>query len=204
MLSYRAVSQPRVGERALAPLRGFADWVDRLNRRCGKVLAWLTLGMVLLQFVIVVMRYVFGIGSVVAQEAIVYMHATAFLLGAAYALLENGHVRCDIVYRDAGPKGRALIDLFGAVIFLLPICALILWVSLPYVVNAWAVFEGSSEGRLGIPAVFLLKTMMPVFAVLLGLQGVSMAINAGIKLVGSDDLVESDRLPDDVEPGAMS
>lgn len=180
--------------------RGFAEGVDALNRHVGQALAWLTLGMVLLQFVVVVMRYVFGIGSVVAQEAIVYMHAIAFLLGASYTLLDNGHVRCDIFYRDARPRTRALIDLIGAFVFLIPICVMILWVSLPYVVNAWAVFEGSPEGRLGIPAIFLLKTMIPVFAVLLGLQGVSVAIHAGLRLAGLEGLADLEHFAEDSDP----
>lgn len=183
----------------MTSLQDLADGVNRLNKHLGQALAWLTLGMVLLQFAIVVMRYVFGLGSVMAQEAMVYMHATAFLLGASYTLLENGHVRCDIFYRDARPKRRALIDLVGAFVFLLPVCAMILWVSLPYVLNAWAVLEGSSEGRLGIPAVFLLKTAMPICAVLLGLQGLSMALSASLRLGGWEGLSDLEDFVGDSE-----
>jgi TRAP-type mannitol/chloroaromatic compound transport system permease small subunit len=181
-------------------LRSFADWVDWLNRRFGQALAWLMLGMVLLQFAVVVMRYVFGIGSVIAQEAIVYMHATAFLLGASYTFLDNGHVRCDILYREARSKTRALVDLIGAFVFLLPVALMILLVSLPYVANAWAVLEGSSEGRLGIPAIFLLKTTMPLFAILLGLQGLSMAIHAALRLSGLAGLDDLDHFVGDIDP----
>jgi TRAP-type mannitol/chloroaromatic compound transport system permease small subunit len=183
----------------LTSLRGVADRVDMLNRHLGQALAWLSLGMVLLQFVVVVMRYVFGIGSVVAQEAIVYMHATAFLLGASYTLLENGHVRCDIFYRDAAPTTRARVDLIGSLVLLLPVSVMILWVSLPYVVNAWAVLEGSPEGRLGIPAVFLLKTTIPAFAVLLGLQGLSMAIHACLRLAGLEGLADLEGFASDID-----
>jgi TRAP-type mannitol/chloroaromatic compound transport system permease small subunit len=186
----------------MTSLHSFADWVDLLNRRFGQGLSWLTLSMVLLQFAVVVMRYVFGVGFVVAQEAIVYLHATAFLLGASYTLLENGHVRCDIFYRSAQPKTRALVDLIGALFFLLPICVTIFWVSLPYVINAWAVLEGSPEGRLGIPAIFLLKTTMPVFAILLGLQGLSMAIHAGLRLSDLAGLDDLDHFADDIDPEA--
>lgn len=183
----------------MTSLRGFADIVDRLNERIGRTLAWLTLAMVLVQFVVVVMRYVFGLGSVVMQEAIVYMHATVFLGGAAYALLHDGHVRCDIFFSLATPRVRAIIDLIGVSLFLLPMCALIFWIAWPYVANAWAVLEGSPEGRLGIPAVFLLKTVILVFAVLLGLQAISMAVRAAIRLAGLGGLADLEDFANDVD-----
>ncbi len=165
-------------------LETFASMVDRLNERVGRAVSWLALIMVLLQLVVVVMRYVFGAGSVMMQEAIVYMHASLFMLGAGYTLCHDGHVRCDIFYHDVTPQRQALIDGAGVILFLLPMCLTIIWVSLPYVINAWSVLEGSSEGGLGLPAVFLLKTLIPVFAVLLGLQGLSMAVRAACRLVG--------------------
>jgi len=180
-------------------LRNFAELVDGLNERVGRTLAWLTLAMVLLQFVVVVMRYVFGIGSVVAQEAIVYMHATVFLAGAAYTLLHNGHVRCDIFYSDASPRTRAIVDLIGVFLFLLPMCIMIFWVAWPYVANAWAVLEGSPEGRLGIPGVFLLKTVILVFAALLGLQALSMAIRSWLTLSGLNGLADLKDFTKDID-----
>jgi TRAP-type mannitol/chloroaromatic compound transport system permease small subunit len=184
-------------------LQNVAESIDWLNERIGRAVAWLTLGMVLLQFVVVVMRYVFGIGSVMMQEAIVYMHATVFLAGAAYTLLHNGHVRCDIFYSDATPRTRAIVDLIGVFLFLLPMCVMVFWVAWPYVANAWAVLEGSPEGRLGIPAVFLLKTVILAFAVLLGLQAISMAIHAGLRLAGLEGLADLDGFADeDKDEGA--
>lgn len=183
----------------MTSLQGFAESIDWLNERVGRALAWLTLGMVLLQFVVVILRYVFGIGSVIMQEAIVYMHASVFLGAAAYTLLHNGHVRCDIFYSDASHRTRAIIDLIGVFLFLLPMCIMIFWVSWPYVVNAWAVLEGSQEGRLGIPAVFLLKTVILVFAALLGLQAISLAIHASIRLAGLEGLADIDDFTRDIE-----
>ncbi|MGI9509825.1 MAG: TRAP transporter small permease subunit [Geminicoccaceae bacterium] len=180
-------------------LQGFAETIDGLNERIGRAVAWLTLGMVLVQFVVVVMRYVFGIGSVIMQEAIVYMHATVFLAGAAYTLLHNGHVRCDIFYSDASPRTRAIVDLIGVFLFLLPMCIMIFLAAWPYVANAWAVLEGSPEGRLGIPAVFLLKTVILVFAGLLGLQAISMAIHAGLRLAGLEGLADLDGFAKDAD-----
>ncbi|MGI9498434.1 MAG: TRAP transporter small permease subunit [Geminicoccaceae bacterium] len=182
----------------MTSLRDVAELIDGLNERIGRTVAWLTLCMVLLQFVVVVMRYVFGIGSVIMQEAIVYMHASIFLVGAAYTLLHNGHVRCDIFYSDASPRTRAIVDLIGVFLFLLPMCVMIFWVSWPYVVNAWAVLEGSPEGRLGIPGVFLLNSVILVFAALLGLQALSMAIHASLRLAGLEGLGDLDDFAEDI------
>lgn len=164
----------------------FASIVDRLNERIGRTICWLALAMVLVQVAVVAMRYIFGQGSVVMQETIVYMHATLFMAGAGYTLRHDDHVRCDIFYRDATPRKRAIVDLTGVVVFLLPMCILIFWVSLPYVSNAWAVLEGSPEGALGLPAVFLLKSLIPIMAVLLGLQGLAMAGRAMARLIESE------------------
>jgi TRAP-type mannitol/chloroaromatic compound transport system permease small subunit len=165
-------------------LQLFARAIDAINDRIGRTVAWLALLMVLTQFVVVVMRYVFGIGSVVMQESVVYMHATLFLVVAGYTLLCNGHVRCDIFYADATPRRKALIDIFGVFVFLLPMCALIAWTAWPYVASAWAVLEGSPEGGLGIPGVYLLKSTILAFAVLVSLQGLSLAVHSFLLLMG--------------------
>jgi TRAP-type mannitol/chloroaromatic compound transport system permease small subunit len=168
----------------MTPLLRLARATDRLNDWLGTKIAWLALAMVLLQFVIVLMRYVFGLGSVKLQESIVYLHATIFMVGAGYTLLHNGHVRCDIFYSAATPRARAWVDRFGVIVFLLPMCALIAVVAWPYVAAAWAVLEGSPEGSLGIPGVFLLKTVILVFAALLALQGIALAIHSALLLAG--------------------
>ncbi len=165
-------------------LQLFARAIDAINEHIGRTVAWLALLMVLTQFVVVVMRYVFGIGSVVMQESIVYMHATVFLVAAGYTLLRDGHVRCDIFYADATPKRKALVDIFGVFVFLLPMSALIAWMAWPYVVSAWAVLEGSPEGGLGIPGVYLLKSTILVFVVLVALQGLALAAHSLVLLFG--------------------
>lgn len=143
----------------------------------GRAAAWLVLAVVLLQFAVVVLRYVFGVGSIRLQESVSYAHAFAFLLAAAWALKIGAHVRVDVFYGQASPRRRALIDLLGTLFLLLPMAALILWTSLPYVARSWAIFEGSQE-TAGLPAVFLLKTAIPVFAVLLMLQGIAEIVRA--------------------------
>lgn len=156
--------------------------IDRLNEAVGQAICWLSVIMILLQVGVVVMRYVFGLGSVMMQEAIIYLHATLFMAGAGYTLRHDDHVRCDFLYRDLTPSKRAWVDVFGVAFFLWPFCGVILWFSTPYVINAWAIFEGSPEGSLGLPGVFLLKTLIPILAVLLGLQGITMACRAVITL----------------------
>ena len=149
-----------------------ADRIDRLTTAIGRGAAWLVLVVVLVQFLVVLLRYLFGTGSIRLQESIVYAHALAFLFAAAWALKIGAHVRVDIFYRDASPRVRALIDLLGAIILLLPVAGLILWVSLPYVSRSWAILERSQETS-GLPFVFLLKAAIPLFAVLLILQGLA-------------------------------
>ena len=161
--------------------------IDRLNEGIGVSVAWLALFMVLLEFAVVMMRYVFGLGSVKMQESIVYMHAIVFMVGAGYTLLHNGHVRCDVFYAAASPRRKALVDLIGVFVFLLPTCALIAWVAWPYVAAAWAVREGSPEGSLGIPGVYLLKSVILVFAALVALQGLALAARAALRLAGAEE-----------------
>ena len=166
-------------------LERIADAVDAVNDWIGRVLSWLTLGMVLVTFAVVLMRYVFGLGSTILQETVVYMHAVVFMACAGYALVHNGHVRCDIFYGAASLRAKAVIDIIGTLIFLIPMCILIFWVTWPYAVASWAVFEGSPEGRMGIPGVFLLKTLILVFAGLLALQSVSILIQSALLLAGA-------------------
>jgi TRAP-type mannitol/chloroaromatic compound transport system permease small subunit len=160
-----------------------ARGIDRLNERLGRAVAWLALTLVLVQFLIVVMRYAFGASSVWLQESIVYQHALLFMLGAGYALLHDAHVRIDIFYGRASPRRRALVNLLGVVFFLVPVIGLIGGVGWPYVALSWAVYEGSRETS-GIPAIFLLKSAILVFAALLVLQGIALAVRSVLVLAG--------------------
>jgi len=158
-----------------------ADGIDRATAAIGRAAAWCCLFMVLAEFAVVVMRYALGIGSIRLQEAVLYAHAALFMLAAAWTLQIDGHVRVDIFYAQATPRTRALIDLAGAVVFLLPVAIVLGVLSTPYVARSWAIFEGSREAS-GLPLVYLLKTLIPVFAVLLGLQGIAQAIRAALVL----------------------
>jgi len=164
-------------------LHGLVRCIDAINEWIGRTIAWLALAMVLVQVVVVVMRYVFGLSVLMMQESIWYMHAIVFLVAAGYTLLHNGHVRVDIFYGNVDERKKAMIDLFGVVFILLPVCIMLWWVSWPYVAAAWAVREGSVEVS-GIPAVYLLKTCMLIFAGTLAIQGVSLGIKSALTIAG--------------------
>ena len=154
-----------------------ADRIDRLNAAIGRTAAWAALFIVVVQFAVVVLRYAFDQGSIWLTEAIVYGHGTLIMLAAAWTLLAGGHVRVDVLYTDASPRTRAWVDLLGALLLLLPFMLVLAWFALPYVERSWSILERSRETS-GIPAVFLLKTLVPLFALLMALQGVSQAIRA--------------------------
>lgn len=146
--------------------------VDRFSDFTGRLVAWLTLVMGLVMGLVVVTRYVFQINSIALQESVIYMHSAVFLLGAAYTLKHEGHVRVDIFYRRFSPLHRAWVNSLGALLFLLPICGFLLFSSWHFVATSWRIGEVSTEPG-GIPAVFLLKTLIPVAAVTLALQGIA-------------------------------
>lgn len=150
----------------------FADAVDALNEQLAIAVRWLALAMVLIQFAIVIIRYVFGINSIAAQESVLYLHASLFMLGAGYTLLVDKHVRVDVFSSRLGGKARARIDLFGHLVFLIPSMVALLYWSWTSVMNSWAILEGPiSVG--GIKAVFLMKSLIPLFCTLLLLQSLA-------------------------------
>ncbi len=161
-----------------------SDAIDRLTAAIGRAAAWCCLYVVAAEFAVVCLRYAFGLGSIKLQESVIYAHAGLFMLAAAWTLQADGHVRVDIFYGQASPRRRALIDLFGALLFLLPFAAALTALSLPYVERSWAIFERSPE-QSGLPFVYLLKTLIPVFALLIGLQGMAQSIRAALALSGA-------------------
>lgn len=146
--------------------------IDAANTALALALRWLALAMVLVQFCLVIGRYVFGLNSIAAQESVLYMHATLFMLGAGYTLLADKHVRVDVFYARAPAATRRRIDMFGHLFLLLPSMGALLYWSWPSVRNSWRILEGPiSVG--GIEAVFLLKTLIPAFCVLVMLQSLA-------------------------------
>lgn len=167
----------------MSGLRRTAGALDRFSHWWGRKLAWMTVLMVLIQLGVVLGRYVFGVGSVWAQESIVYLHALLFMLLAGYALAQDQHVRVDIFYRTAHPRTKAWINLLGTLVFLFPFCVMIFITSWPYVGQAWSILEGSRETQ-GIPGVFVLKTGILVFAGLLVVQGCSLLLRSVMAIRG--------------------
>ncbi|MEM8812597.1 MAG: TRAP transporter small permease subunit [Pseudomonadota bacterium] len=158
-----------------------AERIDRINRAVGRTVMWLLLAIVLIQALVVLLRSVFAVGFVPLQESIWYLNGLVFMLGAAYVLGRDRHVRVDIFYRAADDRVKALIDLGGCVLLLAPFCVLTFWLSLPYAATSWSVLERSREVA-GLPGIFVLKTAIPVFSALLALQTTSVALKAWARL----------------------
>jgi TRAP-type mannitol/chloroaromatic compound transport system permease small subunit len=166
----------------MSVLRTLVLYIDQFTEYSGRFLAWLALAMALVTALIVVMRYGFNIGSIPAQEAVTYMHGGLFMLGGAYALKAGAHVRVDIFYRNFDPRTRAWVNSLGGIVFLLPLCALILVAGWDYAAQSWAIRETSPEPG-GIPAVFLLKSLIPLMALNLFLQGLAETLRSALVLV---------------------
>ena len=154
-----------------------------VNEWIGRGVAWLTLLMVIITFSVVILRYGFDMGSIAMQESIIYLHAFNFMLGAAYTLKHDAHVRVDIFYQKMGPQARAWVDLLGTLLLLLPVCGFIFWSSWDYVADAWAVRESSGDAG-GLPLVYLLKTILLLMPSLLILQGVVIILTSILILQG--------------------
>ena len=155
------------------------NMLDRFSSVTGRLTAWLTLFMVVVTFIIVVMRYLFDAGQIWMQESVVWMHAFVFMVGAAYTLRRDEHVRVDIFYRDMSVVGRAWVDLLGVLIFLLPLCIFLAVKAWDFVALSWALREVSREsGGLPYPLLPLLKTILVLMPAAVGLQGISLALNS--------------------------
>ncbi len=153
--------------------------IDAFSRGTGNAVAWLTLLMVIATFVIVVFRYVFDMGFIWLQESLIWMHGVVFMLGAAYTLQQEQHVRVDIFYRDMSVRTRAWVDTFGVVFFIFPLCLFFFIESWAYARAAWFVKEISRDaGGLAYPAIPLLKSVILVMPVAVALQGLSLLLTS--------------------------
>jgi len=149
--------------------------LDRISAAVGRAAAWFTLFMVIVTFVVVVMRYVFDAGLIWMQESVIWMHAAVFMLGAAYTLRDEEHVRVDVFYRKMSARRRAWVNLLGVVIFLLPLCLFLAWNSLDFVAQSWRIREMSREsGGLPYPLIPMLKSILLLMPLALALQGLSL------------------------------
>jgi len=164
-------------------LARLVGWLESINEFLGSAVSWLSLLMVLVTFLIVVLRYAFDLGWIWLQESVTYMHAALFLVGAAYTLKHEAHVRVDIFYSRFSERSRAWVDLFGSLLLLMPVCLFIFYISWDYVTQSWHLYEGSQEAG-GLEGVFLLKSLILVMAGLLVLQGLTSIIRKLLCLLG--------------------
>lgn len=167
-------------------LKGFVRQVDTLNEWIGRTVAWLTLGCVLTCFTVVVLRYGFDLGFPWLQELYVWQHAAVFMAGAGYTMLHRGHVNVDVMYGRLSARGRAWIDVLGTVFFLFPWLAVVAMTSAPFIHSSWSIREASSTAD-GMPAVYLLKSLLWVFCGVLFLQGLALLVRRGLFLAGQAD-----------------
>ena len=164
-------------------MRKFIAAADAINRRVGRAAAWLALAMTAVVFAMIVLSTFFRLGWVWMRETVTYMHGALFMAAAGYTLLRDEHVRIDVFYAKLSPRGKAWVNILGFTLLLTPVCVLILWTSFPYVYESWRVLESSDEAS-GIPALFLLKTFLLVFPLLMILQGLALAMRGVLILQG--------------------
>lgn len=162
-----------------------------INRVIGSILSWLTLGIVLVCFTVVVLRYVFSMGFVWMQDLYVWMNGVMFMGIAGYTLLKEGHVRVDIFYRTASPKHRARVDIFGCLVFIAPFVYVIFSYLYPYVRRSWRFME-SSPNFGGMDGFFIVKTFILVFAAVIAIQALAMLGRSILTLADRSDLVPED------------
>ena len=158
----------------------YLELINKINIALGKLFSWSLLIMVILTFVIVILRYLFNIGFIWMQELVRYLYASVFMLCAAYTLANDEHVRVDIFYSKLENKHKMIINVIGSLIFLIPVCLCILYYSYTYVINSWAQLEGSLEER-GLHAVYILKTFIWAFAIMLTLQSLYIISKGSLK-----------------------
>lgn len=164
-------------------LGSFVRVIDGLNDWIGRCTAWLVIPLVAVTFLVATLRYGFSVGWVSMQESYVWLYGIIFMIGAGYTLLHGGHVRVDVFYRPASVRYKAWVDLFGSLFLMIPVLVMVFIYSYPYVVISWKRLEGSNETG-GLPGLFLFKSVILVFCVLMGLQGLSLAARSLLILAG--------------------
>ena len=164
-------------------LKIVSRWIDALNEWVGRGVAWVTAGLVTVVFVDVLMRYIFNTSFVFTQELEWHLFGFIFLIGAGYTLLHDGHVRVDIIYQRLGLKGRAWINFFGVILFLIPGCIMVITTSWIFTMTSFSMLEGSPDPG-GIPYRFIIKGCIPAGFTLLLLQGISMGLNSFMQILG--------------------
>ena len=172
-------------------LRRLAGGIDALVDGAGRMVAWLLLALVLLMSANVLLRYLFSIGSVAAQELEWHLMSPIVLIGMAYALLHDGHLRVDLIYVKLPERARLVVNLAASLIGIV-FSGLVIWLAWKYVLQAYAIDEGSPDPG-GLPHRYLLKAFIPLGFALLLLYSIGEAIQAWLALVARDDRPPSSR-----------
>lgn len=162
--------------------------ISRFNILLGQIFSWFSLGIVLVCFTVVVMRYAFSTGAIWMQDLYVWLNAMMFMGLAGCALFNNTHVRVDIFYRPASLRHKAWVDMFGSLFFIAPFATVLVYWSLPYVMRSWKWLEGSSNYG-GMPGLYIVKSFILVFALVIALQGVAMFLRGVLVLANKQDLL---------------
>ena len=162
-------------------LNTIISFFEKSNKVIGEYISWFIIFMVLIQLTIVMARYIFGVCFLKLQELLIYLHGLSFTLAAGYTLLSDEHVRVDLIYRVSSNKYKSFINILGSFFFLIPFCLITYSTSFPYVERSWKILEGSQETS-GLNAVFLLKTALIIFPLLLLIQAISI-IYRNIKII---------------------
>ena len=170
--------------------------IDGLSDKIGHLVGWLTTLMVLIVFYDTVMRYAFNKGNVALQELEWHLFAIVFLIGAAYTLKEKAHVRVDILYVNLSEKTKAWIDFLGVFIFLIPFSVMVILSTKGFIMNSWAIREISPDPG-GLPARYILKTMIPLGFSLLIVQGLSEAAKNFMVIMGYNRKITRKRQGDE-------
>jgi TRAP-type mannitol/chloroaromatic compound transport system permease small subunit len=169
-------------------LASFVRAVSALNRALGLTLSWLSLAIVAVCFVVVVQRYFFHTTQLWMQDLYVWLSGAMFTGVAGFAMLRDDHVRVDILYRPWSIRGKAIADLIGTIVFLLPFVIVVAIYGWPFVMRSWRLYEGSANIG-GMPGLFILKTFILLFCASIGLQGLAWICRSILVLSGREELL---------------
>ncbi len=172
----------------------FISILDGLNYAIGEVVKWALPVMVIAVVMSVVLLSIFGISITKMDELPTYLHAATIMLGSAATLLAGQHVRVDIFHSQMSPNRKAFIDIIGFYALIIPTCIILLWMSQGFVSQSWVALEGSNEAD-GIRGIFLIKTLLPLFAISVVAQGLSIALRAALALRGYERPQRPEHIP---------
>lgn len=162
--------------------------ISRFNILIGHFFSWFSLGIVLVCFTVVVLRYVFSSGAIWLQDLYVWLNAMMFMGISGYALFNNSHVRVDIFYRPASRRHKARVDMFGSLFFVAPFAWVLVYWSLPYIQRSWQFMEGSANFG-GMPGLYVVKSFILVFAFVVAAQALAMFLRGVLVLMNKEHLL---------------